>query len=55
MKETLKDILEIMIQDYDICFEEEMTPTEYKKIILKGIDKHFEKEYNNYKEEESEE
>ena len=29
-----------------------MTPTEYKKIIIKGIDKKFEKMYNQYKESE---
>ena len=45
-------IIDEMIQNYDICFEDEMTPTEYKEMIIKGIDKKFEKVYNQYKESE---
>lgn len=49
MKSCLIEIIEEMIQNYNICFIDEMTPTEYKNMIIKGIDKKFEKMYNQYK------
>lgn len=52
MKSCLMEIIDEMIQNYDICFEDEMTPAEYKQFIIKGIDKKFEKMYNRYKESE---
>lgn len=52
MKSCLMEIIDEMVQNYDIRFEDEMTPTEYKKMIIKGIDKKFEKMYNQYKESE---
>ena len=52
MKSCLMEIIDEMVQNYDICFEDEITPTEYKKMIIKGIDKKFEKMYNQYKESE---
>ena len=52
MKDCLMEIIDEMVQNYSICFEDEMTPTEYKKMIIKGIDKKFEKMYNQYKESE---
>ena len=45
-------IIDEMIQNYDICFKDEMIPTEYKEMIIRGIDKNFEKMYNQYKESE---
>lgn len=55
MKDCLMEIIDEMMQNYDICFKDEMTPTEYKKMIIKDIDKKFEKMYNQYKESEEEE
>lgn len=52
MKDCLMEIIDEMVQNYDICFKDEMTLTEYKKMIIKGIDKKFEKMYNQYKESE---
>lgn len=52
MKDCLMEIIDEMVQNYSICFEDEITPTEYKKMIIKGIDKKFEKMYNQYKESE---
>ena len=52
MKDCLMEIIDEMVQNYNICFEDEMTSTEYKKMIIKGIDKKFEKMYNQYKESE---
>lgn len=52
MKDCLMEIIDEMVQNYDICFKDEMTPIEYKKMIIKDIDKKFEKMYNQYKESE---
>ena len=54
MKSCLMEIIDEMVQNYDICFKDEMTLTEYKEMIIKGIDKKFEKVYNQYKESERE-
>lgn len=48
MMDCLQDILVAMIENYDICYSEQMTPTQYKAFILVGIDKTFEKVYNDY-------
>lgn len=52
--DCIEDIIELMIQNYDICYEDKMSPSTYKKLILKGVDKRFEKCYNKYKENERE-
>lgn len=48
MKSCLLEIIDEMVQNYDVCFKDEITPTEYKKMIIEGIDKKFEKLYNKY-------
>ena len=52
MKSCLMEIIDEMVQNYDICFKDKMTLIEYKKMIIKDIDKKFEKMYNQYKESE---
>lgn len=52
----VEELIEIMIQEYDIRFEDRITVREYKEMIIKGIDKRFEMMYNQYiKEREVEE
>lgn len=52
VKSCLMEIIDEMVQNYDICFKDEMTPAEYQEMIIKGIDKKFKKLYNQYKESE---
>lgn len=52
VKSCLMEVIDEMVQNYDVCFKDEMTPTEYKEMIIKGIDKKFERLYNQYKESE---
>lgn len=51
-KSCLLEIIDEMVENYDICFKDEMTPAEYQEMIIKGIDKKFKKLYNQYKESE---
>lgn len=48
MMDCLQEVLVEMIENYDICYSDQMTPTQYKTFILAGIDKTFEKVYNDY-------
>ena len=45
MKDCLMEIIDEMVQNYNICFEDEMRLTEDKKMMIKGIDKKFENMY----------
>lgn len=45
MKETIEDIIEQMLINYDVCYSDKMTPNDYKQKIIKGINELFEKSY----------
>ena len=54
MKSCVAEIIEQMIQNYDICFKNSMNITQYKINIINSIDRDFEKMYNKYKKEKGE-
>lgn len=54
MKETIEDIIEQMLINYDICYSDKMTPNDYKQKIIKGINELFEKSYYSCRYDEDE-